>query len=711
MPEKRITRVEFPARTFSPEQPPPTKRVAAYARVSTMKDAQENSLQSQQEYFTEYIQRHPGWVFAGMYADDGISGLSIRKRDGFNRMVADALDGKIDLILTKSLSRFARNTVDALTTIRSLKAAGVAVYFQKENINTMDSAGEFLITLMSSFAEEESRSISENVTWAVRHRYAQGIYHLPGLLLGYQRNPVGEIQVDESGARVVRFIYLLALAGKSSTDICRILMDYKKQKQLTGITALYCRLSRDDNTDRESNSIANQKKMLQAYAKENHMGNTKFYVDDGYTGTNFNRPGFQELLDDIEMGYVSTIIVKDMSRFGREYLQVGYYTENYFPDHNVRFIAINDNVDCVDGATDMDDFIPIKNIMNELYAKDISRKVRSAHNTRGRAGEPLSQPPYGYVKDSQDKKRWIIDPEAAAVVREIFKLYLDGNGEDTIARIMQDEQHLNCTAYWASKGINRGGKKSQPNPYKWKSSTIHGILTRQEYCGDVLNFKTHSKSFKNNRRIDNPKEDWMVFEDRHEAIIERDTYKKVQKRLKSTHQRAPKEANGPKSIFCDILRCADCGSKMWYHTNTQNKDIHYFSCSNYVKDYRGTCLTRHYIRADAVEAVVEMELRRLAEYLVADENRFAELLARKSNKQYESEKKAAASELRKSEMRIEMIPKLLKSLYEDKLNGKTSEENYSILSSEYADEREQLKKKILKLRKKMAEMGEKESER
>lgn len=226
MRSKRITRVEFPARTISLKQPLPTKRVAAYARVSTMKDAQENSLQSQQEYFTEYIQRHPDWVFAGMYTDDGISGLSIRKRDGFNRLVADALDGKIDLILTKSLSRFARNTVDALTTIRSLKAAGVAVYFQKENINTMDSTGEFLITLMSSFAEEESRSISENVTWAVRHRYAQGIYHLPGLLLGYQRIQDGEIQVDEAGARVVRFIYLLALAGKSSTDICRILMDY-----------------------------------------------------------------------------------------------------------------------------------------------------------------------------------------------------------------------------------------------------------------------------------------------------------------------------------------------------------------------------------------------------------------------------------------------------------------------------------------------------
>ena len=217
------------------------------------------------------------------------------------------------------------------------------------------------------------------------------------------------------------------------------------------------------------------------------MGNTKFYVDDGYTGTNFNRPGFQELLDDIEMGYVGTIIVKDMSRFGREYLQVGYYTENYFPDHNIRFNAINDNVDCVDGTTDMDDFIPIKNIMNELYAKDISRKVRSAHNTRGRAGEPLSHPPYGYVKYPQDKKSWIIDPEAASVVREIFKLYLDGNGEDTIARIMQEEQHLNCTAYWASKGINRGGKKSQPNPYKWKSSTILKLRRKLTEMGEKEN--------------------------------------------------------------------------------------------------------------------------------------------------------------------------------------------------------------------------------
>ncbi len=225
MQEKRITRVEFPVKPSNPTQPP-RKRVAAYARVSTMKDAQENSLQSQREYFIDYIQHHPDWVFAGIYTDDGLSGLSIRKRDGFTRMVADALDDKIDMIITKSLSRFARNTVDTLTTIRSLKAAGVAVYFQRENINTMDSTGEFLITLMSSFAEEESRSISENVTWAVRHRYAQGIYHLPVQLLGYTRSPDGTAQIDAAGTKVVRFIYLLALAGKSSTDICRILMDY-----------------------------------------------------------------------------------------------------------------------------------------------------------------------------------------------------------------------------------------------------------------------------------------------------------------------------------------------------------------------------------------------------------------------------------------------------------------------------------------------------
>ena len=376
------------------------------------------------------------------------------------------------------------------------------------------------------------------------------------------------------------------------------------------------------------------------------------------------------------MGYVGTIIVKDMSRFGREYLQVGYYTENYFPDHNVRFIAINDNVDCVDGATDMDDFIPIKNIMNELYAKDISRKVRSAHNTRGRAGEPLSQPPYGYVKDPQDKKRWIIDPEAASVVREIFKLYLDGNGEDTIARIMQEEQHLNCTAYWASKGINRGGKKSQPNPYKWKSSTIHGILTRQEYCGDVLNFKTRSKSFKNHRRIDNPKEDWMVFEDRHEAIIERDTYQKVQKRLKSTHQRAPKEINGPKSIFCDILRCADCGKSV---TRSQSGQSYRYLCSTYKNRSRTAC-TMHAIKHERLEAAVLFAVRQQVHLAVS----YSEIIARINSAPVKKSQSFRLDDLiAAKERELAKVTRYKQSLYQDWKDGEITQQDYRDMKADY----------------------------
>ena len=458
------------------------------------------------------------------------------------------------------------------------------------------------------------------------------------------------------------------------------------------ITALYERLSRDDDLTGDSNSLINQTKYLEAYAAQQGYKNIVHYTDDGWSGGNFERPAWKQLIKDVEAGRVAHILCKDMSRIGRDYLQTGFYTEVFFRQHGVHFIAIANNVDSNDQTSN--EFVPFLNIMNEFYARDISRKVRSAHNTRGRAGEPLSQPPYGYKKDPENRKHWIIDPDAAAVVREIFKLYLEGNGTDTIARIMQDEGHLNCTAYWASKGIGRGGKKTQPNDCKWKCSTINGILHRQEYCGDVINFKTSTKSFKNHKRIDNPKEDWLVFPDRHEAIIDRAAFEKVQQLLATTKPRKPKEINGPKSIFCDLLRCADCGKKLWYHTNTVNRDIHFFSCSNYTGDYRGSCVSRHYIRADAVATVVEMELRRLADYLAADEERFAELLAQKSNKQMEAEKKTVQGELHAAEMRLELLPKLLKNLYEDKVSGRMTEEDYAILSREYAEEHKTLKKKV-----------------
>ena len=403
-------------------------------------------------------------------------------------------------------------------------------------------------------------------------------------------------------------------------------MQSKKNKEQAGITALYCRLSRDDGTEGDSNSVANQKKLLTKYAKENGFGNTRFYVDDGYTGTNFNRPGFQKLLEDMEMGYVSAIIVKDMSRLGRDYLQVGYYTDTFFPDHNIRFIAINDCVDSNDGENEL---APFRNVMNEMYARDISRKVRSSHRLRGNAGEPLSQPPYGYMKSPENKKQWIIDPEAAQIVKEIFAMCIEGKGNETIARILQERQVLVPMAYWQSKGLDRGGKKTQSNPYKWCKTTIAKILAQQEYCGDVINFKTYSKSFKNKARICNPEENWAVFKNRHEPIIDRETFEQVQKLTGKTKRRAPKNSN-KKSMFCDLVYCADCGSKLWFHTNTKNGSIQYFSCSNYKTDTRGTCETRHYVREDAIAQVVKMELQYMATLLDEHEEEFAEALAKKT---------------------------------------------------------------------------------
>ena len=468
-----------------------------------------------------------------------------------------------------------------------------------------------------------------------------------------------------------------------------------------GITAIYCRLSRDDGTETESNSIGNQKKMLTQKAKELGLTNTKYYVDDGFTGTNFNRPAFQELLDDIEMGYISVVIVKDLSRLGRDYVSVGHYTDNYFPEHNVRFIAVNDMVDSDEGENEI---APFKNVMNEMYARDISRKVRSAHRIRGNMGEPLSQPPYGYMKSPENKKKWIIDTEAAEVVRDIYRMCLDGMGNEAIARELQNRQILIPMAYWQSKGLNRGGKKTQPNPYKWCKTTVQKILCQQEYCGDVINFKTYSKNFKNKTRIDNPVENWKIFRDVHEPIIDRDTWEMVQKHTARTKRRAPKKENARKHIFSGLIRCADCGSNMSYHTNTVNKDIHYFSCSNYVKDTRGTCQARHYIRADALEQIVLLELKRLAIMLQQDEQLLAEILEKKTHKDFYDEKKFLEGELQKAIVRQQSVASLYEKLYEDNATGKVTDEWFTHMSHKYEVERAELKVKIFNLREQVANM-------
>ena len=480
-----------------------------------------------------------------------------------------------------------------------------------------------------------------------------------------------------------------------------------KNKNQIGITALYCRLSRDDGTESESNSIGNQKKMLSQKAKEIGLTDTKYYVDDGYTGTNFNRPGFQQLIDDIEIGLVSAVMVKDLSRLGRDYVSVGNYTDSYFPEHNIRFIAVNDAIDSDEGESEI---APFKNILNEMYARDISKKIRSSHRLRGSMGEPLSQPPYGYMKSPENKKKWIIDPEAATVVKSIFKMCLDGKGNETIARELQESEVLIPMAYWRSKGLNRGGKKTQTNPYKWCKTTIQKILSQQEYCGDIINFKTYSKSFKNKTRYENSKENWAVFKDVNEPIIDRETFEAVQKFISKTKRRAPKKENGERSIFNGLIYCGDCHSKMRYHTSTSNKEIHYFTCSDNKVDYRGKCPGRHYVRADALEEVVKLELRRLVEMLEIDESYFAQLLLQKNDEEREKDKKFLESELQKAIARSNTVSQLYEKLYEDNVIGKVSDEWFVELSHKYEKERMDLKAKIADTRYKIEELKNNNSE-
>ena len=426
-----------------------------------------------------------------------------------------------------------------------------------------------------------------------------------------------------------------------------------------------------------------------------------------YLTSAFNRPGFQQLIDNIEIGLVSAVMVKDLSRLGRDYVSVGNYTDSYFPEHNIRFIAVNDAIDSDEGESEI---APFKNILNEMYARDISKKIRSSHRLRGSMGEPLSQPPYGYMKSPENKKKWIIDPEAATVVKSIFKMCLDGKGNETIARELQENEVLIPMAYWRSKGLNRGGKKTQTNPYKWCKTTIQKILSQQEYCGDIINFKTYSKSFKNKRRIENSKENWAVFKDVNEPIIDRETFEAVQKFISKIKRRAPKKENGERSIFNGLIYCGDCHSKMRYHTSTSNKEIHYFTCSDNKVDYRGKCQGRHYVRADALEEVVKLELRRLVEMLEIDESYFAQLLLRKNDEEREKDKKFLESELQKAIARSNTVSQLYEKLYEDNVIGKVSDEWFVELSHKYEKERMDLKAKIADTRHKIEELKNNNSE-
>ena len=470
-------------------------------------------------------------------------------------------------------------------------------------------------------------------------------------------------------------------------------MKQSSKKHELGTAALYCRLSRDDNMDSESNSIQNQRKILQKAAKDKGYTDTIFFVDDGITGTTMKRPGFQKMLTAIEAGYISAVFVKDLSRLGRNYIEVGKLTEEFFPLHDIRLVAVSDGVDSDEGE---DDFTPFKNIMNEYYAKDISKKRRIVNKMKGNAGVPLSPPPYGYIKNPDDPRFWIVEPEAAEVVRRIYCMALEGYGLAETATRLAADGVVNPTYYWRNRGTSRGGSKSTVEPTKWGHTTVKKILTLQEYCGDVINFKSYSKSYKMKKRIENPEENRAIFLNVHEAIIDRQTWEKVQALQKGTRRKKPTVTQEP-SVFSGLLKCPECGGNLNFHFNQNNHDIKFFSCQNHNSGYR-KCSKTHYIRLDFLEQVVLYEVKRLACFASEYENDFIKAMIGRSAKVAENTALRKQRELDALTARDRELDMLFERLYEDNVSGKIDDARFAKMSKRYEQEQGENAKKIKALR-------------
>ena len=479
-------------------------------------------------------------------------------------------------------------------------------------------------------------------------------------------------------------------------------MKQSSKKTALGTAALYCRLSRDDNMDNESNSIQNQKKILQKAAKDKGYTDTIFFVDDGITGTTMKRPGFQKMIAAIEAGYISAVFVKDLSRLGRNYIEVGKLTEEFFPLHDVRLVAVSDGVDSDEGE---DDFTPFKNIMNEYYAKDISKKRRIVNKMKGNAGIPLSPPPYGYIKNPDDPRFWVVDPVAADVVRRIYRMALEGYGLAETAAALGADGIVNPTYYWRSKGTSRGGSKSTLEPTKWGHTTIKKILTTQEYCGDVINFKSYSKSYKMKRRIENPEENRAIFLNVHEAIIDRPTWEKVQALKAGTRRKRPTVTQEP-SAFSGVMKCPECGGNLNFHFNQNNHDIKFFSCQNHNSGLR-KCSSTHYIRLDFLEQVVLYEVHRLACFANEYENDFIKAMVGRSAKVAENERVRKKRELDGLLARDRELDTLFERLYEDNVSGKIDDARFAKMAKRYEQEQGENAGRIKALRLEVKKLEEK----
>lgn len=446
------------------------------------------------------------------------------------------------------------------------------------------------------------------------------------------------------------------------------------------ITALYARLSQEDALDGESNSIANQKKILLKYAKDNGFSNPIFFIDDGVSGVTFDRPGWNEMIRLAEAGKVTTVIVKDMSRMGRDYLKVGYYTESFFAERDIRYIAINDGVDSDKGDNE---FIPFRNLFNDFYARDTSKKIRAVMRAKGNAGEHLcTNPPYGYMKSPDNKKQWIVDEEAAAVVKRIFDLCVAGKGPMQIAKILTADKVLTVKAYYAK----REGKTMPDNLYRWDYKSISGILERPEYTGCTVNFKTYSKSHKLKKRLQNTPENYRIFPNTQSAIIEEKVFERVQG-LRANKRRPTK--TGRQGLFSGLLYCADCGEKLYFcTTNSFSPKQEHYVCSNY-KSNTGTC-SAHFIREETLTLFVRQRIFDVTAMFFDDIQGFQNMVYQQRFEEAEKAIKQKKKELEQAKKRIAELDRIFKRIYEDDISGTISHERFLKLSAEYEAEQKEL---------------------
>lgn len=469
------------------------------------------------------------------------------------------------------------------------------------------------------------------------------------------------------------------------------------------ITALYERLSRDDEMQGESNSITNQKKYLEDYAVQHGFGNIQHFSDDGYSGTNFNRPAFNSLLTEIEAGRVGTVIVKDMSRFGRNYLQVGFYTEMMFPKKNVRFIAVNNGVDSANQADN--DFTPFLNIMNEWYIRDSSRKVTTVLRARGMEGKHTTNNAiYGYRKSEEDKNQWVIDEEAAEVVRRIYRMSLEGKGPYEIARILSEEQIERPSYYLAKRGL--GTCRSNNNtatPYVWRGATVRDILSKPEYMGHTVNFRSYKESYKDKRAKRTPKEDWVIFKNTQEAIVSEEMWNKVQE-LRKTVRRT--DTVGEANPFTGLLYCADCGAKMYNHrggagrarnwkgelNGKRRPDRDEYNCSTYNlsrQSYDKQC-SQHYIRTEVVRKLVLETIKAVSDYVITNEEEFINRIYSSSRDKQKESIRSLKRKIAQDTKRVNELNMLMKKLYEDNISGKLSDKRFEFMLSEFENEQDTL---------------------